>query len=144
MKSIICTKDTWNTLRDKILAEFKAYCDNCVSNNLAIEYTNRISSTPEPEAPRQKKNEALFSWGNQQAYTTDNEEMANLVTTELIFPCINYVLTLKQQYQLYYRTSFGRESVERVRLTPGTITATRVQAAKAEAPAEKTSFFGSN
>lgn len=142
MKPIICTKDTWDALRDKLISEFKAYCDNCISNNLAIEYTNRISSTPAPGTPRQKRNEALFSWSGQQVYTTANEDMANIVTSELIFPCINYVLTLKQQYQLYYRTCFGREFVEKVRLTPGAITAERVRAAKADASAETTSFFG--
>lgn len=117
-KKVLCKKEDLKALSEKILKEFKTYCDSCFTAGNAVSYINHINVAIKPGETPTEENYSIFQWGNSPTYYTEDVEVAEAFTQGIIFPCINYALTLKQQNKWFYRSAFHGKSVEYVRLIP--------------------------
>lgn len=118
MKTVICTEENLPSIRDAILKEFKAYCNQCVNTPCPIRYASRIDSMPDNGEPRTAKHESLFQWGTGPQYISKGRKVAEEFTKTVILPCLEYALTIHKDRRWVYRARFNSKGAESVTLYP--------------------------
>lgn len=99
------------------LADFKAYVDKMLkSSPLVIRYSSKIVG------PSDSDIEATFQFGDSNTWITSDRTTGVYATQNLIFPALEYALTLKDQYKLHHKSSVSKDGTERAVITGSSLT----------------------